>query len=211
MLSCFGRDNIIVRPYDNTGAGGLIKDFGCSVQLEGLSRINLNAFPYNLQRSNRGYTRDALEIARLCNQEFSSEERYKLRTLLQLTNVKTPYECYSFFSDSERLAIIGHYTDSNQRVASKYMDSCSSAIWNNNETGETVDDQEYPGFTLDRLAIVCMRSIAGLGDYTYQALYNKHYSIRLLIKMEILFGKCLKKMHINNFLKKLLSKIYHSI
>ncbi|MCK4789292.1 MAG: hypothetical protein KAV87_36455, partial [Desulfobacteraceae bacterium] len=113
-----GSKNIIVRPYDNeflTSQGGLLQDFANIIGSESLKNFRKVSNP------NMGYTRDALELARLCNPHLSQEDKKHMRQLLQFTNARSVFQKHFYFTPKERERFLDNYLESNAMLARKYL------------------------------------------------------------------------------------------
>ncbi|NOY35817.1 MAG: hypothetical protein GXP44_02770 [bacterium] len=147
---------MIVRSYEDARTkGGLIKDFACAIGSESLKSINPGT-------PNAGYTRDALEIARLCNPYFDATERKRLRRIFQTTNAKQPYENYSFFGNSQRRDLMAFYSPSNSLVAKEYLNPPREYLFSDREFD--YDKDMYSGLTSEAVAIILTRAMVGISD-----------------------------------------------
>ena len=144
----FPMEKIIVRRYDKEALpnkNSLTDDFANVIGSTVLKDIDLEHIPLE-KGGNRGYSRDALEIARLCNQYLDEEGTRFLRKILQRTNAKEPFEDYSFFTLEERRNFLSQYSDSNSKVARTYLSDPSGKLFsalNPNEHSE----RKYEGLT----------------------------------------------------------------
>lgn len=117
----FGKESITPRIYSREALpkrSSIIEDFGDAIESPALVRV-AEALPEG--RSNSGYSREALEIARMANPYLSPEERRELRGILQQTSAKRPFESYTFWGD-QRAEVLARYQDSNARVAREHFD-----------------------------------------------------------------------------------------
>ena len=139
----FGQQNIIVRPYDRCflpNEDSLLEEFGNLVGCPWLSAVARGGAP------NAGYTRDALEIARLVNPHLDDSQKHLLRRVLQQSVAKMPFEQYSFFSDQERRTFLERYEESNNRVARRYLTGIRERLFT--APGEHDRNHDYPGLTV---------------------------------------------------------------
>lgn len=155
----FGKDHVTVRRYDKVYLrnGDVIGDFseliGSKVMQSLKKKENINS----------GYSRDALEVARICNEVFTDKEKKKLRYLLQVTNSKLRHEKYSYFNNDARVELLNTYAESNTRVAKEYLEDKEEKLFNYNL--ENLEENDiYTGLTQDGLIQVVMKALIGLED-----------------------------------------------
>lgn len=127
----FEKENIIVRRYDKvlfTETDSLLKDF---YNLIGIDFSSIFHSPHD-SSPNKGYSRTALEIARICNPHLDTLEKRTLRTILQGNFAKNIYDKYTYFSDSERFEVLDKHADSNSQVVRKYFPTESGPLFISN-------------------------------------------------------------------------------
>ena len=189
LLSCyanfFGKENIIVRRYDKNyflqSNTNLLKDF--------LASLNFNSEEFLLENEiiqpNRGYNRESLEIARLCNSYLDDDEKILLGYILQHVSAKFPFEPYFFFNKKDRMTFLSKYFDSNRKVLKEYfhddktdVDLFPSIITINNE-----HYRDYQGLSLEEAIPILVKAI----------LYHELVSMRFLRVVERKLIAWLKK------------------
>ena len=161
----FGKQNIRVRAYDRTflpDSESLIETFGELIDCPNLPTTS------NSNAANAGYTRDALEIARLVNPHLDDPHRRVLRQILQEHLSKAPFEDYAFFGRGERRAVLQRYRTSNQRVADRYRIGFPDQAGSRRELfaapalNKTPD--EYPGLNVETASRVLVDTLLHLRE-----------------------------------------------
>jgi len=145
----FGRDKILARRYDRKhlpDSNSLVNDFARVIGVEKLCS----------SESNVGYSRDALELAKLCNKSFSREKRSKLRKLLQVTNTKMPFDNYQYFNDESRKSYLSSYDESNSKVAKIYFNEASCQLF---EPPKYNNEPIYKGLSLESFCVVITNAL----------------------------------------------------
>jgi len=174
----FGKESITVRRYDKEFLPtdqSIIEDFAGVIGSECLKETELGYSP------NRGYSRDALEIARLCGPYFDNNaEKRNLRSILQSTNSKQPFESYSFFDFDDRVNLLSKYSDSDAAVAKVYLKDSSDKLFSDPEVSDQPQGS-YQGLTPGSVSIVIMRAIVGM---QVQRIQEEPVSFRVVRKIE---------------------------
>ena len=150
----FGKENMIVRRYDKAvllEPNSLLLDFFQAIGID-MQDITFHEGFVNL---NPGYTRDALEIARLSNPYLNSNEKVDLRQILQQTSFKQPFESYSYFSDKNRNVLLLQYADSNAIVAREYFNESSGVLF----PFASTDSNIYQGFSIESITPILVKAI----------------------------------------------------
>lgn len=115
-ISCFEKENLIVRSYSLASQHGLLQDFEEITGSTGIARSTT-------QRKNPGYSFKAIQIARRANSILdSSSKKRQLRLALQKTMAKQKGEKYSYFAGDDRRIFLKDYEKSNQKVADLFFD-----------------------------------------------------------------------------------------
>lgn len=155
----FGKDHITVRRYDKVYLknGDVTDDFAELIGSKVMQSLKKK------ENINRGYSRDALELARICNKAFTDKEKKKLRYLLQVTNSKSRHEKYSYFNNDARVELLNTYADSNTRVAKEYLEDKEEKLFNY-DLENLKENDIYTGLTQDGLIQVVMKAVIGLED-----------------------------------------------
>ena len=114
LSACFGDQNLIVRSYHESSKIGLLADFG--------EIIGSKSLRYSEQgEKNPGYSRHALEIAKICNRSLDQSRKRQLRKALQAVMAKNRLEPFSYFTNDERTKFLNRYQVSNREVANRYF------------------------------------------------------------------------------------------
>ncbi|MCP4361006.1 MAG: hypothetical protein GY796_23615 [Chloroflexi bacterium] len=172
----FGKENVIARRYDKAflpESDSLLKDFS---QVVGIDNEQLLSHIDTLT-PNRGYSRDALEIARLSNPHLSNDERQYMRRILQQTSSKQPFERYSFWDNEKRDAFLAQYLESNATVAKAYFNEPSGALFPSSNIGD--EDQVYQGLSLETVTLVLVKAIV-----TERKPKTESVLLQVLVKVE---------------------------
>ena len=172
----FKRENIIVRPYDKKylpQQASIIEDFARIIGSKHLQKTTSTG-----QSSNASYTRDALEIARLCNPLIERCDRVVQTLLLQATSSKQPFEKYTFFTFQERKNFLKKYELSNQMVSREYFSVPNQFLLLEEEND--AHEQIYPGLTLESVCKVLSQELV----YIYKNRPRKLISLEILENLE---------------------------
>ena len=153
----FGQDRIRVRRYHKHNLpnhNSLQVDFAQFINSQVLETDN------GEDTRNVGYSRDALELARLTNPHLNDSERRRLRKALRGTSAKQPFEKYSYFSDADRKDFLSQYAESNAVVARQFLGDKSGGLF------PPVDSdpprESYPGLSAERAALVLAKAVAAM-------------------------------------------------
>lgn len=118
--------NLIVRPYETIhqlGSEGYVEDFRSLLGIEGEISDEALAIGRGGARSNRGFSAEALEIARFGNGILEREDRARLRKFLQNTFSTATHSKPVFWSDQELTDMKAHYKASNQALFNRFIPS----------------------------------------------------------------------------------------
>ena len=144
----FGRKNICLRRYHKRflpEKDSIIKKFASLLKAN-----NLQLSGRRKEAQNRGYSRDGLEIALLTNRYLDAPGKKVLRSFLQNTLSKEPFESYSFFSSQQRKDILKLYDESNRFLAVNYFNEPNGELFPTADTAHV--DNSYPGLTHEKFA-----------------------------------------------------------
>lgn len=147
----FGEDRVIVRRYGTKWLPSrlaLLHDFGEVIGSRILSTLN------EPLTANPGYSRDALEIARIANRHLGDQERRRLRFILQRTSPRQTFESFAFWSEEQRRELLARHEPSNANVAGRFLGETELFPL------EPMEDQGvYPGVTSERAIAVLVRAL----------------------------------------------------
>ncbi len=191
--ACFGKENIIVRSYDKLyleNIESIYKDFGSIV---GVTDDMLQKMK-TVSKTNIGYSRDALEVALICNKNLNKQDQNLLRIILQNSNCKNVFENYSFFNWEERKLFMSKYLDSNQKILNEYFRESKGDLFSVLEYTEDI----YGKFSLERLTKVVMN----IEINNYRKNQNSSRIVNFLINSENKAKKYLLKFYKNKKIKK---------
>lgn len=149
--ACFGRENIIVRSYHHASQQGILQDFG---DIVGCTRLSCAT----KQRTNIGYSLNALSIARIANLHLDKPCKKKLRRALQKTMHKKQGEQYSYFTQEDRKALLARYNTSNQAIADLYFNGDIEALFP--KPDETESNKQYSEMSHDDIAKLVLALIS---------------------------------------------------
>ena len=153
----FGRDRITVRKYQRESlsqSSSILEDFSTATQIPGLL-----ADPEDLE-ANRGYSRDALELARLTNKLLQAQDRRRMQHLLQTLNSKDVFADWGLFGPGQRAEFLSRYADSNARIAREYFGQSDGALFTPIQEG--IDDSRYPGLSVESASQLLVQLIFSL-------------------------------------------------
>jgi len=148
----FNKENIFIRKYDKSylpNKSSLIDDFSSIINSE-----------YLIQNSeskliNKGYNRDALEIALLLNEHLSMEKRVELRALLQDSSTRGVHDKYNFFTFTQRNEFLKKYEDSNIKVSDKYFNKPEVNLFSYPIKDHYLD--QYSGLKLESVIVIIFK------------------------------------------------------
>lgn len=181
----FGKENLIVRKYDTENlpkSNSILRDFGTIIGSKYMQMIDNN------ESRNLGYSRDALEVARLTNPYLNESDKKRLRHILQKTNTKQPFDSYSFFSELEREHFLSQYIRSNSNVAKKYFYGSSEGLFP--ESNPSIENGQYQGLTLENAVVVLTKAMLSTKEVQNE---NSSLIIRNIIKTESRLLKIISK------------------
>ncbi|MBU1611656.1 MAG: hypothetical protein KKC99_07405, partial [Proteobacteria bacterium] len=176
----FGKDNIIPRRYHEKffpERNSLIQDF-CDI-------INASDLIIKTpsRQVNAGFSRDAMEIARICNPHLTQQEHGRLRAYLQSVSPKKPMERYHYFNAETRQRYMESFEKSNSEVAMRFFPDSRGILFPPPEDDTHVD---YPGLSMEsvcRTFMLCLleldRAFAGQQSFTgtkLRKIENKLYN-----------------------------------
>lgn len=119
-------EKLHIRSYDSCtskGPEGLLVDF--------MSCLGLCYFEASQNRPptpNRGYSRSALEIARICNVVFTNPEKTMLREVLQRSSAKRLFKDYSLMSPDDRARCAQYFSKTNKQLSAIYFPNNPSCL-----------------------------------------------------------------------------------
>jgi len=148
----FGKENIIIRPYEKEQMpDGILSDFLEVLKIKWPEQPVLR----NEVNVNSGFSRDVLEFLAL-NRDFyedHSDQRLHnmMNRVLDESYKKKPFESYGILSPAERLKILKKYDDSNQMVAREFLNRIDGRLFY--ESWPNLDDawEPYEGLNTARL------------------------------------------------------------
>ena len=150
----FDKPQIKVRVYDKAylpRKESLLKDFGSVIESNVFSNSGMCG------TSNAGYSRDALEIARLTNPYLDDYEKQQLRIIFQHANCKQPFERYQYFSRQEREDFLSRYSASNAAVAKEFFPDSPEELFPVQK--DSFEGSVYQGLTVESAAVVLTKAM----------------------------------------------------
>jgi hypothetical protein len=177
----FGRENIIVRPYEKQQMGdGVLADFLKTIRVDWPGKP---ALPEN-ENANTGLSRDAAELlSRLALNKDDDKDGVNQRLhnivyrILYDHYRNEPFESHSILSPAERLEILNEYENSNQLVARNYLAREDGRLFY--EPWPNIDEtwEPYEGLTLERAVPIVVTLLHGI--YIKFGFYIKvHYKLK---------------------------------
>lgn len=161
--SSFSRSQLIVRPYSKYNLpdkNSLFHDFASIIGSRKLKSFNRNKV------SNKGYSKDALEIARLINPQLDTAEKKIMRNMLQSVSAKGLHDDYEYFQISDRKKFLSRYKKSNQFVAKTYLED--GKLFNDSAIPES--RRRYEGLKKEAILKIYLKTIKEIKE---NALYEK--------------------------------------
>jgi len=149
----FGKGRIIVRRYTKAylpEADSLLKDFAKIVGIQS------NIIDTIVETPNRGYSRDAVQLARLVDPYLSDQEKKVFRRILQQTNSKQPFDDYSYWNREERSKFLAQYSQSNAIVAREYFNDPSGVLFPLPDDYE--DHKKDEGLSLEKATVALAKA-----------------------------------------------------
>lgn len=189
----FGKERIFVRRYDKKNLqdrNSLIDDFADIINSSALKQIEMQEI------HNAGYSRDALEIARLCNPHLNIREKRQLRRIFQSSSAKLPFEEYEFLSFNDRKKILNRYSESNAKVAREYLKEKTGMLFSEPNTSAV----RYEGLTPESVAKILTLAVISKPVLTDEELL----CLKRLRKIESFFAQ---KIPFKSAIKRLLRQL----
>lgn len=199
----FSKEKIIVRIYDKKHLpqkNDLIKTF---FNIFNLQNVAID----ETFTSNKGYSRDSLEIAKLTNPYLEKDEQKKLRKILQNISSKETFSEYNYLNYSKRIEILNRYRESNKKVRNSYFPNYRE-LFSEVELLDSSNNDSYE-LSIEKVSIILTKAI--LSDDTKlnaEQKINIPISIKIINKMENKIIKILKKIP---FLSSKLKQLKHRI
>lgn len=191
----FGKENINLRIYDKLylpSKDSLLKDFSEVINSKSLLKRSMPSM-------NRGFSREALEIARITNRNLSYPETQILFDIFQMVSSKMAFENYSYWNFNERKEFMAKYEQSNKNIVNTYLDIKSKPLFS--DIKPESEENKYRGLDLEKILPIIMKSII----YTNLGKINAK---------SVNFKTILRKLISNLFLRnnlKLKTYIYHKL
>lgn len=151
----FNKQSIIARRYEKNylpNRNSLIEDFAGIISSHSMSQNKLS------NSLNPGYSRDAVELARMCNPNLDQREKIILRNILQSISAKRPFDDYSFFKAEERERVLSGYSESNALVAKEYFNDPSGRLFATYDAN-SYNKEAYIGLTDEAAKVLLMHAI----------------------------------------------------
>jgi hypothetical protein len=178
----FGEENIIVKRYGksflpekNSLIEGFLECFDADIGVLPQSK--------KAKSHNKGYSRDALEIARLSNAYLSNEEKERLHTLLSSVSAKEAFTSYNYFDDTARLKFFKQFKEPNSKIARKYFGEDGDNLF----PSSVSNGSYYNGLTAEAMCPIIIKALVK------KPVIESSYLLKLLVKIEhkilSLFGK----------------------
>ena len=141
----FGAEQVCVRSYYRESRDGLLKGFS---ELIGSQKL------MNWQGGdrNRGYSKKALEIARICNASLDRPNQAGLRRVLQSVMAKEKGEKYSFFNRESRQEFLERFSATNLTVTSRDREKDTSNFFPPLVNSPSVPEKGGEGINSDQVA-----------------------------------------------------------
>ncbi len=187
----FGKENIIVRPYEKQQMpDGILTDFLQTIQISWPEKPEVG----NDVSINSGFSRDVLEFLYLNRDLYEDIPNQSLHNMMNAvlgsSYQKKPFVSYGILSPRERLEILKKYEFSNQSVARNYLKRDDGILFY--EPWPDPDDfwEPYKGLTVESLVPIITKVMYNL--YSQQTKRNTKPDLLVeetLWSYEIYFSK----------------------
>jgi len=154
-------DCVILHPYEKQQlTGGLLDDFMSIIGID-IDKHEWKKTENTYMVNNPGFTRDVLEVAKLCLDLYDEKEKYRLFGLFYSSLgddfLKKPYEEYSFLSPLERLYLLLSNAPYEEKIAKEFLhrDKIFFEPWPNLEDPW----KPYEGLTLEKVIPILIKLI----------------------------------------------------
>jgi hypothetical protein len=125
--SVFGRENIIVKPFEKNQfvEGNLFKDFLYALTGEREFLFTDFVLPSHIAEANKALPTEAIDLLRRINQFNLSEAQHQniVRKLYELEKQDKFNKIYSFFTDAQRLDFVSKYQQQTHKMAEIYCNN----------------------------------------------------------------------------------------
>lgn len=150
----FGKNKLIVKIYDkeNITSSNLIKSFAEIIESKTLMNSDSE------EKSNIGYDRASLEMARICNPYLDKNGRRLMRNILQSSGARVPFQQYNYLTTSKRKSLLDQYKNSNELVRCNYFGGGTENLFSENIC-QSID---YEGLSLEDVARIMMLSFVNV-------------------------------------------------
>lgn len=157
----FGRENIVVRPYEKQQMpGGLLADFFAAIGCDAALVDSLEPAPEENRSTNSGFSRDVMELLRLSRPLNRSRHDNRLfemlSELLEDEQKKPEFASYGMLSPAERLEILTRYEPANERIAREYLGRADGKLFQEPWPAPDEPWTPYEGLTLERAVPLLM-------------------------------------------------------
>lgn len=176
----FGKENIIVKQYDKEilkKRKGIINDF---IGIIGVQNLKIKK---NKMIANKGYSRNALEIAKILNPKLNDDEKKVLRKFLKTQFSKKPFENYTYWNENHKKLLMNNISNSNSKVAKEYINNPSGILFPTEEQMLS-GKQEFNGLTIESVV-----DIFGKEFIVQKNIINKSISNRFLRRIKLIKKK----------------------
>lgn len=161
--SCIGKDNIIIRAYEQEQLPkGLLYDFLFCLGID-YEKHSWEKNEATNEAVNKGFNRDVLEILHTCRDLYVNKHDNHLFELffdlLGESFQKQPFENLSILSPTERLEIIEDNLPFEQEIARRYMGREDGKIFLSEMPNPNDEWAPYQGLTLEKTIPVLIKMI----------------------------------------------------
>jgi len=153
----FGRENIIIRPYEKRQMNGdIIQDF-CSV----IGLAMDTTFVLSQERYNQSLSVDHIEFLRLCNRHFKNDYGMQEYLYREFTNSRLNLQenRWHLLAPSIRREILERYEPSNRRIALEYLGRTDGRLFYAPWPEPDEPWEKYNGLTAERLVPIVAEMI----------------------------------------------------
>ena len=164
--SIFGSENIYPVPYDRKVLENinLINFFGKFSNIEFLKNINLDS-------SNLGYNKEAIEIAKTCNPYLNTSEKKILRSIMQKHLNKKVFSRYTLLDNNEVEFLNNYFNEDNEKLFREYFNDFEIGMYSDIE--EKQDSVEkVNGDNYVKIVTLLLRELDGLSQIKPSKTYS---------------------------------------
>jgi hypothetical protein len=183
----FGVENIVVHPYEKQQLPeGLTNDFLRIIGINPLSEI-WNEPEKNNLNTNRGFTRDIIELMQL-NRDFNKNKKDNRLNIffdryLPDCYRKEPFKSYSLLSPDQRIQLMKRYSGMNEYIARKYLKRSDGVLFYDPWPDLDEPWEAYGGLTIEKIVPIFIQIMYNMNkEYNFKKNSLKEKGIRHIVQ-----------------------------